>query len=344
MNDDVVDFLKSNKNKVNKYLFSNLPITHPIPEVQKLYEMMLDYPRRSGKGIRSAQCMLICEALGGDTDKALNTAAILDLLQNWILIHDDIEDGSELRRGEPCLHKKYGIPIAINVGDALHCKMWDLLCKNLEYLGTEMSLKIIEEFTKLSDRVVMGQHIELSWVNDYRWNLTEQDYFTMCEHKTAWYTCITPCRVGAIIANADSEIVDSFISIGRDLGVAFQIQDDILNLIGDEDKYGKEIAGDIAEGKRTLMLIHLLNSCTEMETKEICEIMDKPRNQKKQEDYKRVIDLMKKYDSIKYARSQAISLSQKAKNKFNEVMAEQPETTAKQNFLKLVDFVIERDS
>lgn len=341
---DIVNYLNSSKQKVDKHLFANLPRKHQLPEVTQLYEMMLDYPIRSGKGLRSAQCLLICEALGGDPDKALNTAATLDLLQNWVLIHDDIEDGSELRRGEPCLHRKYGIPIAINVGDALHCKMWELLYKNVEYLGLEITLKIIEEFTKLSNQVVIGQHIELSWVKEHRWDLTEQDYFTMCEYKTAWYTCITPCRVGAIIADAVPEIVDSFISIGRNLGVAFQIQDDILNLIGDEDKYGKEIAGDIAEGKRTLIVIHLLNSCTESEAEEVCAILDKPRDEKAKKDYKRVIDLMKKYGSIQYARNRAKQLSGKAKRQFNKIMVGQPETTAKQNFLKLVDFVIERDS
>lgn len=341
---DIVDYLKASKQKVNKHFFANLPKKHKIPEVTQLYEMMLDYPMRSGKGLRSAQCLLICEALGGDPEKALNTAATLDLLQNWVLIHDDIEDGSELRRGEPCLHKKYGVPLAINVGDALHCKMWGLLCKNVEYLGPEMTLEIIEEFTQLSDHVVMGQHIELSWVKERRWDLTERDYYTMCEHKTAWYTCITPCRAGAIIANAVSEIVDSFIPIGRSLGIAFQIQDDILNLIGDEDKYGKEIAGDIAEGKRTLIVIHLLNSCTESEAEEVCAILDKPRDEKTKEDYKRVINLMKKYSSIEYARNQAVQLSTKAKEKFKRVMIDQPDSSAKQNFLKLVDFVIERDS
>lgn len=341
---DIISFLKSSKHKVNKHLFANLPKKHEIPEVTQLYKMMLDYPKRSGKGIRSVQCLLICEALGGDPEKALNTAATLDLLQNWILIHDDIEDGSELRRGEPCLHRKHGVPLAINVGDALHCKMWGLLCENVKYIGSEKTLKIIEEFTQLSDRVVLGQHIELSWVEDQRWNLTDQDYFTMCENKTAWYTCITPCRVGSIIANADTEIIDSFISIGRNLGIAFQIQDDILNLIGDEDKYGKEIAGDIGEGKRTLILIDLLNLCTKSESEEIVTIMDKPRSEKTQEDYKRVIDLMKKYRSIEYARTQAQQLSSKAKKRFNDVMADQPDTIAKKKFLDLVDFIIERDS
>lgn len=341
---DIVNYLKVSKQRVNKHLLANLPKKHQIPEVTQLYKMMLDYPARSGKGLRSAQCLMICEALGGNPENALNTAAALDLLQNWVLIHDDIEDGSELRRGEPCLHKKHGTPIAINVGDALHCKMWRLLYKNVKYLGLEMTLEIIKEFTRLSDLVVMGQHIELSWMEDQRWDLREQDYFTMCEHKTAWYTCITPCRVGAIIANALSEIVDSFIPIGRALGVAFQIQDDILNLIGDEDKYGKEIAGDIAEGKRTLIVIHLLNSCTETEAEEVCAILDKSRNEKTKEDYKRVIELMKRYSSIEYARNQAKQLSTKAKEQFNKVMDHQPETIAKQNFLKLVDFVIERDS
>ena len=161
-----LEFLKETKKQIDTHIFDFLPSEHEHPEVHQFYQMMLDYPLRAGKGLRPAICLLICEAFGGAPRKAINTAAALELLQNWALIHDDIEDGSDLRRGEPCLHQKYGIPIAINVGDGLHCKMWEMLNRNADVLGYELAFEIASEFAQLSNSIVEGQHIELSWVEN----------------------------------------------------------------------------------------------------------------------------------------------------------------------------------
>lgn len=335
--------LRRNKSRIDERIFAILPTEHEIPEVRKFYEMMQDYPARSGKGLRPTICLVMCSAFGGEDEKALNTAAALELLENWLLIHDDIEDGSELRRGEPCLHKKYGIPMAINVGDALHCKMWEILHDNVDILGYELAFRILAEFTRLADETMAGQHIELSWVEDNRWNLTDDDYYAMCGRKTSWYTCISPCRLGAIIAGAADDAIDSFIQIGWNLGIAFQIQDDMLNLIGDEGVYGKEIAGDISEGKRTLVLIHLLSSCTKEEAFEIFSIMNKPREDKLESEIKRILELMSKYDSIEYAKGKAQRLVEEAKNSFNDKFGDLPNAKSKEAFIQLIDFVIDRE-
>jgi geranylgeranyl diphosphate synthase type II len=338
-----LEFLKETKKQIDAHIFDFLPSEHDHPEVHQFYQMMLDYPLRAGKGLRPAICLLICEAFGGNPQKAVNTAASLELLQNWALIHDDIEDGSDLRRGEPCLHQKYGIPIAINVGDGLHCKMWEMLNRNAALLGYELAFEIASEFAQLSNSIVEGQHIELSWVENNRWNLTEADYWTMCIKKTASYTCITPCRVGALIAGASKNETDPFIHIGMNLGVAFQIQDDVLNLIGEERLYGKEIGGDISEGKRTLILIHLLNTCSQREARRILEIMGQRRVDKDQDEIQEVLNLMKAYESIQYAQQHAKTLAQKAYTQFDQAFAYLPASQAKDVFLDLIDFLIERE-
>lgn len=339
----VTEYLSEVKRKVDTCIFDFLPTAHAHPDVHRLYQMMLDYPRRAAKGLRPALCLLICEAFGGESERAVNTAAALELLQNWLLIHDDIEDGSELRRGEPCLHQKHGIPMAINVGDALHCKMWEMLHRNTEILGHELAFRILSEFIQLSNQVVEGQHIELSWVGSNRWNLDEEDYLTMCIQKTAWYTCITPCRVGAIIGGARNAEVDAFVQLGKDLGVAFQIQDDVLNLIGDVGRYGKEIAGDISEGKRTLVLIHLFNACTPTEAQHVIDIMARPRDEKTEADVENVLKLMQKYNSIAYAQRRAKGLLQEAAGQFTHNFAHLPDSRAKRLFLSLIDFFVERE-
>ena len=338
-----LEFLKETKKQIDAHIFDFLPNKHDHLEVHQFYQMMLDYPLRAGKGLRPAICLLICEAFGGDPRKAINTAAALELLQNWALIHDDIEDGSDLRRGEPCLHQKHGIPIAINVGDGLHCKMWEMLNRNADLLGYELAFEIASEFAHLSNSIVEGQHIELSWVENNRWDLTEADYWTMCIKKTASYTCITPCRLGARIAGASKNEMDLFVDIGMNLGVAFQIQDDALNLIGEERLYGKEIGGDISEGKRTLILIYLLNTCSQAEAKRVTEIMGQRRADKHQAEIQEVLDLMERYESIQYAQQRAKILAQKAYTQFNQTFSYLPDTQAKDIFLQLIHFLIERE-
>ncbi|MDE0299774.1 MAG: polyprenyl synthetase family protein [Candidatus Poribacteria bacterium] len=337
------EFLGEVKPAIDAYILDFLPSEHSRDEVQCLYDMMRDYPQRSGKRLRPALCLLICEAFGGDPEKAFNTAAALELLQNWLLIHDDIEDGSDLRRGEPCLNQKYGVPLALNAGDALHCKMWEMLHRNAEILGHEVAFQVLAEFTRLSNQVVEGQHVELSWVHNNQWNLTEGDYWTMCVQKTAWYTSIAPCRLGAITAGAAKADVDQFIDIGQNLGVAFQIQDDVLNLTGDEGQYGKEIAGDISEGKRTLVLIHLVNSCTADEADSVVEIMARSRNNKSTADINEVLSLMEKYQSIAYAQKRSEALVEQACAQFAQRFVHIPDNQAKNLFVPLVRFVVERD-
>ena len=119
-----------------------------------------------------------------------------------------------------------------------------------------------------------GQAMELGWVRDNRCDVTDEDYLRMVLKKTCWYSFIHPCRIGALIATKDRVDLDRFNRFGCYLGTAFQIQDDLLNLTGDERRYGKEIGGDLLEGKRTLMLIHLLR---QLDTCEAARVTALPR-------------------------------------------------------------------
>jgi geranylgeranyl diphosphate synthase type II len=335
--------LKANKEAVDRFILDFLPSRCEVEEVQILYDMIRDYPSRPGKGLRSSLCILTCEALGGDGEKAIRTAAALEVFQNWILIHDDIEDASEMRRGEPVLHMKYGVPMAINTGDALHGKMWEILVGNQRLLGDSKTLAVLREFLRMINETTEGQHMELSWVAKNRWDLCEDDYYLMCNKKTSWYTCISPCRLGGIIAGADREKMEAFIPFGSKLGVAFQIQDDILNLKGDVKKYGKESGGDIMEGKRTLMLIHLLNHATPHDRQRVVEIMGKSRVERTRPDVKKVLNLMAKYGSIDYVKRQAQGYAEEAKRYFGEIFQDTPKTESRRLLEEMVDFMVTRE-
>jgi geranylgeranyl diphosphate synthase type II len=223
-----------------------------------LYELILDYPRRGGKALRPALSIALCLGLGGHLEAVLPTAATLELYHNAFLIHDDIEDESWRRRGQPTLHIDHGIPIAVNVGDAMLSMSLQPLLDNVERVGLGPALRILRAVAQMTRQTVDGQALELEWVHSNTWQLDDADYLAMVELKTSWYSFITPLQVGAIAAGAGPEWLAPLESLGRHLGAAFQITDDLLNLRADPEEYGKEIGGDLWEGKRTLMLLHTL--------------------------------------------------------------------------------------
>jgi geranylgeranyl diphosphate synthase type II len=287
-------------------------------------------------------CVLWCEAVGGQRADAIPTAAALELFHNWILIHDDIEDGSDMRRGQPVLHRRYGIPLALNAGDALHVQMWHLLLKNRARLGDTKSLRVLSEVLRMVNETTQGQHMELAWVREDRWDLQEADYLLMCEKKTSWYTCISPSRLGGLIGGATPADLQRCIPFGRQLGIAFQIRDDILNLEGEERKYGKERGGDLLEGKRTLMLIRLLNLCRPAERERILGLLSKPRTEKTPDLVEELLGLMQRYDVIEYARRYAGRLTKAARRSFESIFeAKRGATVAK--LRDLIDFMTARD-
>lgn len=223
-----------------------------------LFDLILDYPLRGGKGLRPALSIAVCLGLGGYLEAVLPTAATLELYHNAFLIHDDIEDGSLERRGQPTLHRAHGVPIAINVGDAMLSLSLRPLLDNVERIGLGPALRVLQAVAHMTHKTVEGQAVELDWVRANAWDLDVGDYLSMVERKTSWYSFVTPMMVGAIAAGEPAERVSELEPFGRHLGAAFQITDDILNLRADPEEYGKEIGGDLWEGKRTLMVLHAL--------------------------------------------------------------------------------------
>lgn len=242
-----------------------------------LYDLMLDYPLRDAKGLRPALCVAACRALGGPLEGALPSAAVLELYHNAFLIHDDVEDRSEKRRDALTLQRMHGVPIAVNVGDAMLAMALQPLLDNMHRLDMGRALRILETVSVMARESAEGQAIELDWVRHARWDLADDDYLAMVDQKTGWYSFIAPVRIGAIVAGAPAGQVKALEEFAGALGAAFQIQDDVLNLLAREADYGKEIAGDLWEGKHTLILLHALRSMDEAERARALEILDRPR-------------------------------------------------------------------
>jgi geranylgeranyl diphosphate synthase type II len=242
-----------------------------------LYDLILDYPLRGGKALRPALSIAICLGLGGQLEAVLPTAATLELYHNAFLIHDDIEDESWSRRGKPTLHIDHGIPIAVNVGDAMLSLSLQPLLDNVERVGLGPALRILRAVAHMTRRTVEGQAMELDWVRNNTWQLDDADYLKMVELKTSWYSFITPLQVGAVAAGAGSDQLEPLEAFGRHVGAAFQITDDLLNLRADPEDYGKEIGGDLWEGKRTLMLLHALRNASAEEQSRGVQILARRR-------------------------------------------------------------------
>jgi geranylgeranyl diphosphate synthase type I len=242
-------------------------LASPEPALARHYGMMqyhmgwLDAELRPtdapvGKRLRPLLCLLACAAAGGDPGQAVPAAAGLELLHNFSLIHDDIEDDSPTRRHRPTVWKQFGISQALNAGDALF-SLAHLALHRLAGRGVPASiaLKVLHAFDETCVALTEGQFLDMLFED--RLDVTPAEYFRMTRGKTAALLAAAP-YIGALIANATPDAVDAYRRFGAALGLAFQLQDDLLGIWGDEVLTGKSAAGDILSKKKTLPVVYAL--------------------------------------------------------------------------------------
>jgi geranylgeranyl diphosphate synthase, type II len=306
-----------------------------------LYDLLADYPGRGGKMMRPCICIATARAFGARVADALCSAVAVELLHNALLIHDDIEDGSTLRRGAPTLHLLHGVPLALNAGDALLLLSLRPLLDNANNVGPLLTERILRETERMAWESAEGQAMELGWQRDNCVDLSERDYLTMALKKTAWLGVIYPSRIGALIGTRSERNLDLFIRFGFFLGVAFQIQDDLLNLVADL-RYGKEVDGDLFEGKRTLMLIHALREAKASERRRLTSLLARRREERKQTDVAWMRDLLQECGSIDYARRFAHGLAGAAAHECEIIFDGLPDSRDKAFMQSLATWVFER--
>lgn len=319
---------------MKRYLPSGMPQHY-------LYDLVSDYPERGGKMMRSTLCIATARAFGASLEDALGSAVAIELLHNALLIHDDIEDESQERRGRPTLHVLHGIPLAINAGDTLGLLSLRPLTDNVGRIGPRLAMRILEDSQRMAWESAEGQAMELGWRRDNCNGLSDADFLTMVLKKTCWLAIIYPCRVGALIGMRGRINLEPFIRFGFFLGAAFQIQDDLLNLVADR-RYGKELQGDIWEGKRTLMLNHVYRKATADEKRRIGEILGVTRDQRSGEQIEWVRGLMDTYGSVEYARQIAQGLAGAALHEYAGIFDPLPDSRDKQFIRGLATWVFER--
>lgn len=286
-----------------------------------VYRLAADYPLRGGRALRASFCVAAARAFGASVNDAVRSAVSLELLHNAFLIHDDIEDESEERRGKPTLHRLHGVPSALNAGDALVVLGLKPLLGNRAVLGPRIAWRVMEEAERMVSESVEGQATELTWRRENITELSDSDYLRMTLKKTCWYTTIYPSRIGALIGTRDGLNLDRFVRFGFFLGAAFQIQDDILNLVGNHQSYGKELGGDLREGKRTLILIHLLRELSDAERLRVRRLLSVARDDKPDVELAWLKDKLFEVDSVTYAQRVAHALAGAAMHEFKVAYA-----------------------
>jgi geranylgeranyl diphosphate synthase type II len=306
-----------------------------------LHDLIVDYPRRGGKMLRSSLCIAHARAFGASLEKAVLTAAAIEMLHNGLLIHDDIQDASEERRGRPTLHALHGVPLALNAGDMLMLLSLRPLMDNVGEVGEWLALEVLKETEMMARESAEGQALELGWRDRNETSVSEADYLKMVLKKTAWFSTIYPARVGALIGSRGKVDPNIFMHFGFFLGAAFQIQDDLLNLTGDAS-YGKERNGDLYEGKRTLMLIHARASSDPADRGFFDELLARPRERRGADDVTWMRAAIDRHGSIDHARKVAEALLGAAQYEYARVYAGLPESRDKRFIAALIPWVLER--
>ncbi len=314
----VEDRLREVGRAVRRTMLDAMPDGEPV---QWLYGPMREYPSRPGKALRPALCLSAGRAFGASSEELLGIAVAIELLHNAFLVHDDVADGSEMRRGRPTLAAEYGLAAALNAGDGLAVVAGQVLRRATRRLDRDLADLVWSEFDTMALRTLEGQATEVGWQLDNVVDLGPQDYLELIMHKTCWYTTIHPLRVGAIVGSGGTVDLGPMVRFGFHFGAAFQIRDDLLNLIGSERMYGKEILGDLYEGKRTLPLMHLLSSAQGADIALVRDYLGRTRAERSPELVAKIRALMDDYGSITFTGEYAEGILLVAEEYFQQAFA-----------------------
>ncbi|NOU48395.1 MAG: polyprenyl synthetase family protein [Bacteroidales bacterium] len=226
----------------------------------KLYDPIAYTMNQGGKRIRPLLTLIACDLFGGDIDKALYPALALEVFHNFTLVHDDIMDIAPLRRGRETVYKRWNSNIAILSGDTMFALAYQFA------LQTDHKLvpKILEVFSKAAIEVCEGQQLDMDFESIPTVNI--EDYLEMIRLKTAVLIAVS-LQIGAIVANASEKEIEAIYNFGTHLGMAFQLMDDLLDVYGEQEQFGKKTGGDIASNKKTYLFLKALELCNKDERK-----------------------------------------------------------------------------
>ena len=324
---DVKEVLGNYSTDITKTIEEELATITP----DNLEEASVYLTRAGGKMLRPALTLITAEAVGGNRESALKSAAAIELIHTFSLIHDDIMDQDDMRRGMPSVHKVWGEDVAILAGDTLFSKAFEIIIGS-EGTSSEQNNNALATVADACVKICEGQASDMGF--EERFDVSEDEYMEMIFKKTGALIAAAT-KVGAIMGGASEEVIDAMYEYGRLIGLAFQIQDDYLDIAADEETLGKPIGSDIGKGKMTIIAIKGLAS---VDDGRLLEILKAENNS--QDEIDEAVEILTNCGAIEYARN----LAQESVVKAKEVLEILDDSSSKQILVDIADFVLERSA
>ena len=318
--------IEKNAKIVNKYLNSKLK-----GNPKKLYDAAGHLIVNGGKRLRPYMVIRSCQILGGKSSDAMISASAVEMVHNFTLVHDDIMDNDEMRHGVPTVHKKFGMPIAILAGDVLFSKAFQIISESK--LSPKATAHLISRLAKACVDVCEGQLLDIKMADEKKIP-TQAEYITMIGKKTAALFDVS-CAMGAICASNKAKDVSNLSTFGRNLGIAFQITDDLIGVMGDPKITKKPVGNDLREGKKSLPILIAIKLAKGNDKKIILKAFGNSKISRK--DLNKAVDVIRSLGIEENVRKQALKYAEKAEKSLAKYSG-----SAKAELITLLDFVVKR--
>ena len=318
--------IENNAKIVNKYLNSKLK-----GNPKKLYDAAGHLIVNGGKRLRPYMVIRSCQILGGKSSDAMISASAVEMVHNFTLVHDDIMDNDEMRHGVPTVHKKFGMPIAILAGDVLFSKAFQIISESK--LSPNANTHLISRLAKACVDVCEGQLLDIKMADEKRIP-TQVEYITMIGKKTAALFDVS-CSMGAICATNKPKDIANLSAFGRNLGIAFQITDDLIGVMGDPKITKKPVGNDLREGKKSLPILMAIKLAKGNERKIILKAFGNSKISKS--DLNKAVEVIRALGIEEKVRNQALKYAEKSEKSLKNYTG-----SAKVELTALLDFVVRR--
>ncbi len=272
----------------------------------RLRKAMQHLPDTGGKRLRPIFSILSCELTGGEVEDVLPYGVALELIHNFTLVHDDIMDEDDTRRGKPTVHKKFSVATAINAGDGLYSHALDIFTRSR--CSDSIFRRLVRELAVTVRAIGEGQQDDMDF--EGREDVTVEDYFGMIENKTAKIFELA-ARGGGLISGAEQKDIEMLGEVGRNYGISFQLTDDYLDLKASSEEMGKPAMSDLRKNKKTLIIVHALERCSGTDRDTLLGVLG--RQEASDDDMRRAMEVLDGCGSIDYTRRMALEYANRAK-------------------------------
>ena len=323
----VSNSIKKNADFVNKFLRKELN-----GDPKQLYDAASHLIIHGGKRLRPYLVLKSCQMLGGKQSDAISAASAVEMIHNFTLVHDDIMDNDEMRHGVTTTHKKFDIPLAILAGDVLYSKAYNTISSKSK-LSSNYTTQLVSKLSNACIEICEGQVDDIKFAENKRIP-TEKEYIKMIEKKTAVLFEVS-CAMGAMCAKRKQKDVKNLSVFGKNLGIAFQITDDLIGIIGDSKITKKPVGNDIREGKKSLPIILAIKKARGQNRTKIMRVFGNSRASKQQINL--AVNVIRSLGVEKEVRDVALKYAQRAEKSISSYTG-----SAKNEMTGLLNFVTKR--